>query len=269
MKFIPTEVKNFAISKSDGILPISGSKNYFGLSFKFDSEFAEIGGSKVCEFFKGRNKVRADIIDGRCMIPNEFLEDKNYFEIRVLSGNTIATPWIPINIIESGTILPEEVEELPAEYEYVKTLPGENAAPLIRDSEDGLQYSNDGINWKNALNGIPDAPKNSDGKVYVRAYGDWIEIDVDSVGGTSENAIEKVLVNGSELEVTDKAVNIDLSDYAKVSETATKAELEELNTLDGESTEVTLLSGEETDTATIVAKVNELIGIMKAGGVCS
>ena len=267
MKFIKLEVSNFTIQKAEGINPISGSKNYFGLQFTFDNEFASLGGSKTCEFFKNRNKARVNIVDGKCMIPNEFLEDKNYFEVRILSGNTVATPWLAINVTESGAILPEEVEDLPEEYEYVKTLSGESAAPLLRESEDGLQYSADGSTWKNALNGIPDVPRNSDGKKYVRAYGDWVEAE--DTGGTSESAIEEIKVNGTALPADNKSVNIDLSEYIKAADAATKEEIGKLQTLQGEAEKIAEISVEEPDASVIVEKINELIGILKARGICS
>lgn len=193
MKYIAFGIEKYALRRiTNDISPITGSKNHFGLEFTFDEEFAAIAGEKCCEFYKDRNLEKVSIVDGKCAIPNSFLDDKGAFEIRVLSGNAVATPWIAVNVITSGAILPESVEELPEEYQYVKTLSGDEAAPLLRHGESGLEYSWNGVEWVSAVNGVPEVPTTTEAKTYVRSKGDWVEVDVTALLNTTVATVEKL-----------------------------------------------------------------------------
>lgn len=180
MKYLEYEVKNMAISRSgkDKTNPISGSVNYFGIHFTFDEEFAGIAGAKAVEFYKGRNTVREDLVDGRCQIPNDFLKDKTAFEMRVINGGSVATPWISVAITESGVIKPDEPgEDAPENMEYVKTQSGDGAVPFLRTGENGLEFSQNGEDWESGVNGVPDVPAKNKGKKYLRVNGDWVEYE--------------------------------------------------------------------------------------------
>ena len=187
MKYLEYEVNNMNISRKPGdkTVLISGAKNYFGLHFTFDEEFSAIAGAKKCEFFKNRKLEKIDLIDGACAIPNEFLTDKNSFEIRVVSGTTVATPWVVVSITESGSIMTDEPdEEAETGTEYVKT-PSEKAVPYIRVGDNGFEYSVDGINWKKGINGVPDVPSTPADNTYARKNGDWVPIDDAIMTGTA------------------------------------------------------------------------------------
>lgn len=187
MKYLEYEVNNMNISRKPGdkTVLISGAKNYFGLHFTFDEEFSAIAGAKKCEFFKNRKLEKIDLVDGACAIPNEFLADKNSFEIRVVSGTTVATPWVVVTITESGSIMPDEPGEEPETgTEYVKT-PSEKAVPYIRVGDNGFEYSVDGINWKKGINGVPDVPSTPADNTYARKNGDWVPIDDAIMTGTA------------------------------------------------------------------------------------
>ena len=187
MKYLEYAVKNMSISRKsdDKAVLISGAKNYFGLHFDFDEEFSSLAGAKACEFFKNRKAKKVDLIDGFCAIPNEFLADKNPFEIRVISGTMVATPWVVVTITESGSILPDEPQDEPETgTEYVKTL-SEKAVPYIREGDDGFEYSVDGINWVKGINGVPDVPATPTDKTYARKNGDWVPIDDVIMTGTA------------------------------------------------------------------------------------
>ena len=218
MKYLEYEVNNMNISRKPGdkTVLISGAKNYFGLHFTFDEEFSAIAGAKKCEFFKNRKLEKIDLIDGACAIPNEFLTDKNSFEIRVVSGTTVATPWVVVTITESGSIMPDEPGEEPETgTEYVKT-PSEKAVPYIREGDNGFEYSVDGKNWKKGINGVPDVPSTPADNTYVRKNGDWVPIDDAIMTGTA----------------------------TAVSELAPSADL-----------------------ATVINKINEIIGVMNDRGI--
>ena len=177
MKYLEFAVKNMSIERSAGDKTklISGSVNFFGLHFEFDEDFSALEGQKAVEFFKNRMKRRVDLVENACLIPNEFLQDKTQIEFRVLSGNTVATPWANVAITESGQIEPEEPEEeKPLGLDYVKTPSGEN----------GLEYTTNGEDWEavnggdeDNPNGIPDVPKTPKNKRYMRANGDWIALE--------------------------------------------------------------------------------------------
>lgn len=205
--------------KSGNAKLMSGAVNYFGLHFEFDEEFAAIPGAKAVEFYKNRCKFRVDLVDGSCTIPNEILADKANFEMRVVSGSTIGTIWASVGITESGVVMPEEPsEEAPVNMEYVKTASGDKAVPYLQVGTNGLEYSQDGENWNSGVSGVPEVPKTAEPVKYLRANGDWIPYEEPEQGSGEANIIEQIQVNGTALEVVDKAVNIDLSDYAKTAD---------------------------------------------------
>lgn len=264
-----------AISPSQGEKTklISGAVNYFGVHFNFDEEFASIPGAKAVEFYKNRNKIRVDLVDNQCAIPNELLTDKANFEIRVVSGNTIGTTWLGVGITESGVIMPEEPEEeAPSGMEYVKTASGETAAPYLKATTNGLEYSKDGEIWQSGVSGVPEVEKTKKPKAYLRTYGDWIDAEnYLSENGGETNVINEVQVDGTALPVTDKSVNIDLSAYAKTadiaSEYATKTEVAALQTLTGTAETVTDIDYSTTDISDVITAYNSLLSALQARGV--
>ncbi len=277
MKYLEFKVSNMAISRvaGDKTALISGAVNYFGLHFDFDEEFVTISGTKAVEFYKNRNKIRVDLVDNACAIPNELLTDKQAFEIRVVSGNTIGTTWQSIGITESGVIMPEEPEEeLPTTMEYVKTFTGDEAAPLLRATTNGLEYSTNGEDWNSGVSGVPEVPSRPKGAAYLRKNGDWVNAEEYlSENGGDANAIEEIKLNDVALPIENKAVNIDLSAYAKTADVvatyAEKSTVESLQTLTGTASSLTALDYSETDTTVIVTKINEIIGILQARGVAT
>ncbi len=274
MKYLEFDVKNMAISRTTGdkTALISGAVNYFGVHFNSDEEFASIPGAKAVEFYKNRNKIRVDLVDGACAIPNELLTDKANFEMRVVSGNTIGTTWLGVGITESGVILPETPEEeVPESMEYVKTYTGDQAAPLLRATTNGLEYSTNGEDWNSGVSGVPEVPSRPKDAIFGRMNGDWVRIDkmIEEPGG----GIGEVKVDGIALTPTDGAVDIDLSEYAKTSdvadEYATKTDVADLQTLTGTAGALELLEYSETDTSTIVTKVNEIITLLQTRGIAA
>ena len=225
MKYIEFDIKGMNISRTNGdkTALISGAVNYFGIHFNADAEFTSLAGVKYCEFYKNKSTKRVELVENACAIPNDFLKDKTPFEIRVISGNMIATPWAVVSITESGVITPDEPEEeAPENTSYVKTPTGENAIAFIRGGENGMEYSSDGENWENGVNGIPDVPRGGEDVSYVRKNVDWVPLQIPeqtNVEGLSGTAV-------------------------------TLAELDESATLEE-----------------VVAKVNEIIGILKDRGV--
>lgn len=150
MKYLEYEVKNTAITRVNGDKTnlISGAVGYFGLHFMFDEEFGSIPGDKSVEFFKNRSKERVTLVDGFCAIPDGFLEDNAQLEFRVIAGTTVATPWVTVAITASGVISPEEPSDPPTPGTvYVTTPSGEQTVAMIRNGENGLEYSLDGTEW--------------------------------------------------------------------------------------------------------------------------
>lgn len=199
MKYLEYEVKNMTISKAQGEKAklVSGAVNYFGLHFTFDEEFSAIVGTKTVEFFKNRKNIRRDLIGGSCAIPNEVISDKLPFEIRVVCGNTVATPWLSVTIEESGTITPEEPDEkLPDIMDYVKTTVGDEAVAMLRKGASGLEFSQNGEDWECGISGIPDVPKTPKNAMYLRKNGDWVQYeapetkDVEGLTGTAQAIAE-------------------------------------------------------------------------------
>lgn len=262
MKYLEFEVKNMALSRksNDKTAPISGSVNYFGVSVEFDPDFADIPGGKSVEFFKNKATQKVDLIDGKCSIPNDILKDKDAFEMRVVSGCTVATPWVKISITESGPITPEEPEEQPSEgMEYVKTQSGENAVPYLRRTTNGLEFSQDGNEWESGLSGVPEVPKKSaDGKkdvMYLRKHGDWVPYEQPEIPETPDmtDLENKVSENATAIE----GMKTDITELKKV------------EGLTGVASALTELADGETDPATISAKVNEIIALLKARGIAT
>lgn len=275
MKYLEFDISNMAITKNskDKTALISGAVNYFGLHFNFDEEFASIPGAKAVEFYKNRNKIRVDLVDNQCAIPNELLTDKANFEMRVVSGNTIGTTWTSVGITESGVILPESPdEEAPESMEYVKTYTGDQAAPLLRATTNGLEYSTDGEDWNSGVSGVPEVPSRPKGAAYLRKNGDWVNAqEYLAENGGETNVINEVQVDGTALPVTDKAVNIDLSAYAKTadlaSEYATKTEVADLQTLTGTAETVTDIDYSTTDISDVITAYNSLLSALRTRGV--
>lgn len=277
MKYINYDVKSMAISPSQGEKTklISGAVNYFGVHFNFDDEFAAIPGGKAVEFYKNKQTRRVDLVENQCAIPNELLTDNKNFEMRVISGNTIGTTWASVAVTESGVIMQEEPEEeAPTGMEYVKTASGENAAPYLRASTNGLEYSQNGEDWNSGVSGVPEVPSRPKGAAYLRKNGDWVNAEEYlAENGGETNVINEVQVDGTALPVTDKSVNIDLSAYAKTSDLAskyaTKTEVTDLQTLTGTATGLTDLDYSETDTTNIVTKINEIAALLRARGIAT
>lgn len=273
MKYLEFDVKNMAITRTAGdkTALISGAMNYFGLHFNFDDEFADIPGTKSVEFYKNRNKIRVDLVDNACPIPNELLTDKANFEMRVVSGNTIGTTWTSVGITESGVILPETPEEEPPEsMEYVKTASGENAVPYLRAGTNGLEYSQNGEDWNSGVSGVPEVPNRPKDAIFGRANGDWVRIDKmieEAAGG----GISEVKVDGVALTQTDGAVDIDLSAYVKATAAdekyAEKSTVDELQTLTGTVETVTDIDYSTTDISDVITAYNGLLSALRARGV--
>lgn len=265
MKYINYDVKNMTISLSAGEKTklISGAVNYFGLHFNFDDEFATIPGVKAVEFFKNKQTRRIDLVDGECAIPNELLTDKANFEMRVISGNTIGTTWTSVGITESGIIIPETPEEeLPESMEYVKTYTGDQAAPILRASTNGLEYSTNGVDWNSGVSGVPEVPSRPKGATYLRKNGDWVNAEEYlAENGGETNAIDEVKVNGEVLPIEEKSVNIDLSEYA------TNAKVDALQTLTGTAETISELDYGTDDISAVVTAYNSLVTALKARGV--
>lgn len=275
MKYINYDVKNMAISLAAGEKTklISGAVNYFGLHFNFDDEFAEIPGAKAVEFFKNKQTRRVDLVDNQCAIPNELLTDKANFEMRVVSGNTIGTTWLGVGITESGIITPEEPEEEALSgMEYVKTASGENAAPYLRASTNGLEYSQNGEDWNSGVSGVPEVPTRPKDAIFGRTNGDWVRIDKiieEAAGG----GISEIKIDGVALTPVDGSVDIDLSAYAKTadleSEYAKKTEVADLQTLTGTAETVTDIDYSTTDISDVITAYNSLLSALRARGVIS
>lgn len=274
MKYLEFDISNMAITKNskDKTALISGAVSYFGLHFNFDEEFADIPGGKAVEFIKKNNKDRRDLVDGKCEIPNWILTDKDTFSMRVTCGNTIGTQWAQVSITEGGIIMPEEPEEAPSGMEYVKTASGENAAPYLRASTNGLEYSQNGEDWNSGVSGVPEVPSRPKGAAYLRKNGDWVNAEEYlAKNGGETNVINEVQVDGTALPVTDKTVNIDLSAYAKTSdlasEYATKTEVADLQTLTGTAETVTDIDYSTTDISDVITSYNALLSALRARGV--
>lgn len=272
MKYLEFDISNMAITKNskDKTALISGAVSYFGLHFNFDEEFADIPGGKAVEFIKKNNKDRRDLVDGKCEIPNWILTDKDTFSMRVTCGNTIGTQWAQVSITEGGIIMPEEPEEeAPSGMEYVKTASGENAAPYLRASTNGLEYSQNGEDWNSGVSGVPEVPSRPKDAIFGRTNGDWVRIDnmIEEAGG----GISEVKVDGVVLTPVEGAVDIDLSDYAKTadlaSEYATKTEVAALQTLTGTAETVTDIDYSTTDISDVITSYNALLSALRARGV--
>lgn len=255
MKYLEFDVNDMGIkrTKSDKTVLVSGAVNYFGIHFNFDEEFANIPGAKAVEFYKSRNKIRSDLVDNACAIPNELLTDRNSFEIRVVSGNAVGTQWTPVSIAESGVILPESPEEeLPATTEYVKTYTGDEAVPLLKVTTNGLEYSQNGEDWQSGVSGVPEVNSSPKNAIWGRKWGDWVRVD-------------KLIEEASE------ATNIDLSEYAKSADVAekyaTKDEVSSLQTLQGTADTISDIDYSVTDISDVISAYNMLLSALRTRGI--
>lgn len=175
IRYIKFKASEFYLTRDDKTPIISGSINFYGIEIEFDEFWRNLPGTKQIEFYKSRNRVQHDLIEGKCILPNEFISDKSPFEMRLISGETIATPWIQVILTEGGPLFGDEPEEnMPDDLAYVKTPKDETAISQLRAGEHGLEYSVDGITWESAVNGIPDVPRTPEDESYVRKRGDWI-----------------------------------------------------------------------------------------------
>lgn len=265
MKYLEFEVKNMTLGRKNGdkTAPISGAVNYFGVSVAFDEDFETIPGGKTVEFFKNKVTERRDLVDGKCSIPNEFLKDKDAFEMRVVSGRTVATPWVKIVVTESGPIAPEEpTEDAPENMEYVKTLSGDNAVPYLRAGTNGLEFSHTGEDddWEGALSGVPEVPSKPKGVKYMRVHGDWVPYDEPENPEVPEELQEQVNAN---TEAVEKIPGME----TKISEL--EQTIGDLEGLAGAASALDELADGETDPATISAKVNEIITLLKVRGIAT
>lgn len=248
MKYLEFEVKNMSVNRvsSDRVPIVSGAVNYYGIHVNFDDDFREIVGSKSIEFYKNRNKERVDLADGKCAIPNIFLRDKEPFSIRVLAGNTVATSWQNVTLVESGVILEENPDEpAPAGLEYVKTPSGDETVPYLRAGTNGLEFSKDGDEWQGGIEGVPEVPKSPAGRMFVRTYGDWVPTNM------PVESIVEVRLNGEIVPSIDGVVDIAVQG------------------LKNSATSVTKLDAGETDTAAIVSKINEVIDLLQSRGIAT
>lgn len=265
MKYLEFEVKNMTLNRKNGdkTTPISGAVNYFGVSVAFDEDFETIPGGKSVEFFKNKATERRDLIDGKCGIPNEFLKDKDTFEMRVVSGRTVATPWVKISITESGPIAPEEpAEDAPESMEYVKTPSGDDSVPYLRASTNGLEFSKDGKEWEGGLSGVPEVPSKPKGQKYMRVHGDWVPYEEPEIPEPTDTTELQEQVNAN-TEAVEKIPGME----TKISEL--EQSINNLEGLAGTATTLTELADGETDPATISAKVNEIIALLKARGIAT
>lgn len=177
MKCLEFDVNNMVITRTSGdkTALVSGAVNFFGIHFNFDEEFSALSGMKSVEFYKNRRNIHVELLNGACVIPNEMLADKAAFEMRVISGNMVATPWISVPITESGKIEPETpVEELPDALDYVKTLSDNTAVVMLRKGDTGLKFSQNGEVWESGMSRVPEVPKSPKNAAYLRKNGDWV-----------------------------------------------------------------------------------------------
>lgn len=175
MHYIKFKASEFSLLRDDKTPIVSGSIDFYGIEIAFDEFWKNLPGTKQIQFYKSRNRVQSDLVDGKCILPNEFIADKAPFEMRLSSGDTVATPWIPVTLTEGGPMFTDKPdEEIPEELSYVKTPKGDHAISQLRVGESGLEYSVNGIDWEAAINGIPDVPRNTDDISYLRKRGDWI-----------------------------------------------------------------------------------------------
>lgn len=178
MHYVKFKTVGTTLSKIDKMPIVSGSVNFYGIEVEFDDFWNNLSGTKTVQFYKNRNRVEHDLIDGRSILPNSFIEDRSPFEMRVCSGDSFATPWIQVILSEGGPLFSDVPDEdLPEDLSFVKTLKGEYAIALLRNGPTGLEYSINGVNWESAINGIPDVPRNTDDISYLRKRGDWIPVE--------------------------------------------------------------------------------------------
>lgn len=175
MRYIKFKASEFSLAREDKTPIVSGSIDFYGIEIVFDEFWKNLPGTKQLQFYKNRNRVQSDLVEGKCVLPNEFIADKASFEMRMSSGDTIATPWISVVLTEGGPLFTDKPDEdIPENLSFVKTPKGDTAISQLRAGETGLEYSVNGIDWESAINGIPDVPRNSEDASYLRKRGDWI-----------------------------------------------------------------------------------------------
>lgn len=175
MRYIKFKASEFSLTRDDKTPIVSGSIDFYGIEITFDELWKNLPGTKQIEFYKSRRYEKLDLVEERCILPNDFIADKAPFEMRLSSGDTIATPWISVTLTEGGPLFADKPdEEIPENLSFVKTPKGDNAISQLRVGENGLEYSINGIDWEAAINGIPDVPRNTDDISYLRKRGDWI-----------------------------------------------------------------------------------------------
>lgn len=175
MRYIKFKASEFALTRDDKTPIVSGSIDFYGIEIELDEFWRNLPGTKQIQFYKSRNRVQCDLIEGKCVLPNEFIADRSPFEMRLSSGDRVATPWIQVMLTEGGPLFSDDPDEdIPEELSYVKTPKGDQAISQLRAGENGLEYSVNGVDWESAINGIPDVPKIPDDVSYVRKRGDWI-----------------------------------------------------------------------------------------------
>ena len=247
MKYLLYNVSNMKVEKdsADKAVVTSGAVGYYGLQLTFDEEFSEIAGTKSVEFYKDKHTYKRDLADGKVTIPKEVLKDAKGFEFRVVSGSTVATSWATVGVTESGVIEEENPDTpAPAGYEYVKTPSGDEAVPYFRAGLNGLEYSTDGTNYVPGLEGVQDVPSTPSGKRYIRENGQWVEFDDSAV-------ITEVQLNGTTLTPSSGSVNVIVEG------------------LSGTAAQLEALDPDETDIPTIVAKINEIVGVLQSRGIAT
>lgn len=175
MHYVKFKTVGTTLSKSDKMPIVSGSMDFYGIEVIFDEFWINIPGTKQVEFYKNRRYEKLDLVEGISILPNEFIADKYPYEMRVSSGNMIATPWISVTLTEGGPLFTDKPdEEIPENLSFVKTPKGDQSISQLRAGTNGLEYSINGIDWESAINGIPDVPRNTDDISYLRKRGDWI-----------------------------------------------------------------------------------------------
>lgn len=175
MHYVKFKTVGTTLSKNDKMPIVSGSINFYGIEVEFDDFWNNLSGTKTVQFYKNRNREEYDLVENRCILPNDFIEDRFPFEIRVCSGDSFATPWIQVALSEGGPLFSDVPDEdLPDELSFVKTPKGDSAISQLRFGKTGLEYSINGIDWESAINGIPDVPRSPDGISYTRKRGDWV-----------------------------------------------------------------------------------------------
>lgn len=206
MKYLLFNVTKQTVSrtKGDDAQIVSGSLGYYGIQVDFDEESLNIPGMKSAEFFKEKHSVMVDLVDGKCVIPDDMLKTATPFELRIICGN-VTTTWTSISVAAGGVIPTETPDEPQDGTAYVKSVSGENAVAMLRTGNNGLEYSANGVDFEPGVNGVPDAPRGKD-KLFARTNGDWINLEGKLLTGGSPKTIVP-LDAAAELTATVEKVN--------------------------------------------------------------